>query len=239
MFFSDIHSHLLYGVDDGATEVKEMFAMVDMAYADGIRFICATPHCCPEWFGNNRESIDAVYKELKGYCSIKYPDLQIALGSELFYGGEGVMWLKNGLCKTIGGTKYVLLEFDVTETETAIVKSVHEMFNNGYIPIIAHAERYTKLGIKQIAELRENGVLIQVNAADMDKTAFFEKLRLKKLLSKKLVDFVSTDSHNLYDRLPIMSNFYKYVSDKYGKEYADKIFCLNAKELFGDIAEEK
>lgn len=238
MFFSDIHSHLLYGVDDGATDAKEMFAMVDMAYADGIRFICVTPHCCPEWFGNNRESIDTVYKELQDYCSEKYPDLQLALGSELFYVGEGVMWLKNGLCKTIGGTKYVLVEFNVTETEQAIVKSVNEMFNNGYIPIIAHAERYTKLGCKKISDLKENGVLVQVNVVDMNEVSFFRKARLKKLLLKRLVDFVSTDAHDLHNRTPIMSRFFNYVSVKYGKEYADKIFCSNAKELFGNISEE-
>ncbi len=238
MYFSDIHTHLLYGVDDGASDVNEMYAMVDAAYKDGIRLICATPHCCPNLFGNNREGIDIAYKELTDYCADRYPDLKLFLGSELFYGGDGVMWLKNGLCRPLGGTKYVLVEFGVSEPEASILKSVHELFNKGYIPIIAHAERYTNLSFKQVAEFRKNGVLIQVNATDMHSIAFCEKLRLKKLLSKKLVDFVSTDAHDLYNRPPCMSVFYKYVSAKYCEDYANEIFCLNAKELFGSISEE-
>ncbi len=238
MFFSDIHTHLLYGVDDGATDKNEMISMVDAAYNDGTRLICATPHCCPDLFGNNRESIDLAFKELTDYCANKYPDLKLILGSELFYGGDGVMWLKNSLCKPLGGTKYVLVEFGVDEPEASVLKSIHELFNKGYIPIIAHAERYVKLRIKQISELCKNGVFVQVNSVDMRKLPFWQKLRLKKLLSKRLVNFVSTDTHGLYNRPPCMSVFYKYVSEKYGESYADEIFCLNAEKLFGSISEE-
>ena len=232
MFFSDIHSHLLYGVDDGASTREEMIAMTDMAYADGIRLLCVTPHCCPDWFGNNRQAVDETFEELKAYCAEKYPDLKLVLGSELFYGGDGVMWLKNGLCKSMCGTKYVLTEFGVDESEKSILKSINELFNKGYIPIIAHAERYYGLSIKQIEVLRKGGVLVQINVFDMHRVSLREKIRLKKLLSKGLVDFVSTDAHDLHNRPPRMSACYNYVSAKYGAEYANKIFFANAKELF-------
>lgn len=47
MFFTDIHIHALYGVDDGAKTEAEMQAIVDASYADGIRTLCVTPHFHP------------------------------------------------------------------------------------------------------------------------------------------------------------------------------------------------
>lgn len=238
MFFSDIHSHLLCGADDGAKTYEEMIAMADAAYKDGVRLICATPHCCPDLFGNNREAIDDSFAQLKEYCKEKYPDLSLILGNELYYGGDGMAWLKNGLCKPLGGTKYVLTEFGVDETERSIERSVHELFNMGYVPVIAHAERYTKLSFGKIEEFHNNGVLIQVNCANLKKIPFFEKRRLIRLLTKGVVDFVSTDAHDLHYRPPIMSEFYRWVSEKCGEEYSNRIFWMNAKEIFGDTAEE-
>lgn len=232
MFFSDIHSHLLYGADDGAGTYEEMISMVDAAYADGIRLLCATPHCCPDLFGNNREAIEKAFAELDAYCKEKHPDLKLFLGNELFYGGDGIVWIKNGLCRSLNGSKFVLVEFGIDEPEASILKSVNELFNKGYVPIIAHAERYFKLSVKQIQELRLGGVLIQVNATDMRSNPLREKLRLKKMFSKGLVDFVSTDTHDLQYRPPILSECYKYVVAKYGKEYADKIFSENGKRIF-------
>lgn len=238
MFFSDIHSHLLCGVDDGAKNYEEMTAMADAAYKDGVRLICATPHCCPDWFGNNREKAEKAFDELKNYCKEKYPDLRLILGSELYYGGDGIMWLKNGLCKSMGKTKYVLTEFGVDEAESAIEKSVHELFNMGYIPIIAHAERYSKLSFGKIEEFHKNGVLVQVNCADPKKIPFFEKRRLMKLLSEGIADLASTDAHDSCHRPPIMSGFYKWVSQKYGEEYSDGIFRMNAMKIFENTTEE-
>ena len=54
--YFDLHSHLLFGVDDGAKTKEEMFAMLDMAYADGTRAICLTPHFSPYLFGDTYES---------------------------------------------------------------------------------------------------------------------------------------------------------------------------------------
>ena len=150
MFFSDVHSHLLYGADDGAATYEEMIAMVDTAYSEGVRLLCATPHCYPDWFGDNREAIRKAFEELKEYCKEKYPDLKLLLGNELFYGKDGTVWLKNGLCSTMGTTKYALAEFGVDEPQCRIEKSVQEMFNQGYVPIIAHAERYTKLSVEKM-----------------------------------------------------------------------------------------
>lgn len=233
MFFSDIHTHILYGADDGPKTKEEMFALADKIYADGIRLLCATPHCYPRWCGDNRRSADKAFAELQEYCGEKYPDLRLFLGNELYMDNDSLNWLKNGFCKPMGNTRYVLAEFSFTQPEKHIIRAVQSLLNSGYVPIIAHAERYTKLTLKSIAELRRNGALIQVNSRkSFGGFDFLEKRRLKSILSNRLADIVSTDAHDMGERAPCMPEFYQAVTEKYGREYADDIFRNNAEKLF-------
>ncbi len=229
MFFSDIHLHLLCNTDDGPKTVGDMYAMADMAYAAGTRLLCATPHFSPGHFGNNSSSAEEAFGILKEYCAAKYPDLRLCLGNELFCDGESTVWLKRGYCRTMNGTRYVLAEFPFASAERQIEKSVTALLGAGYVPIIAHAERYSKLTVKTVKKFRSYGVLIQVNARnDLKGFDFGEKLRLKRLLSKHLVDFVSSDAHNISTRIPDLNGFYRIVSQKYGSDYAEAIFRTNA-----------
>lgn len=232
MLFSDIHTHLLYGVDDGPKSREEMFAMADKLYADGVRLLCATPHCFPEWCGNNRTETDKAFAELCEYCAEKYPDLKLFLGNELYYEKNEDRWLDNGFCKTMGNSRYVLVEFPVKISGEHIIKGAERLLSKGYIPIIAHTERYSKLKTEQVEDLRKNGVVIQINSRDsFGGFDLSEKRRLKSLLSKGLADVVSTDAHDLGARRPNMPKFYSVVAKKYGAEYAEDIFRRNAEKI--------
>ncbi len=242
MFFSDIHMHILYKTDDGPKTREEMFKMADVAYKNGIRLICATPHFCPEFFGDNRESSAHAFEVLKEYCKEKYPDLKLYLGNELYYMHEGVSWLKSGVCRTMGRSRYVLVEFDVNDSENAIAEGIDRLLNSGYIPIIAHAERYRKLSFGRLWALRQNGALVQVNAQSF-KNDFFMlgvKTRLKVMLSENMVDFVSSDAHGSVRRPPEMNFAYDYLVKKYDSEYAERLCRSNAEKLlFADMSEEE
>lgn len=233
MFFADIHTHLLYGADDGPKTPEEMFAIVDKLYSDGVRLVCATPHCHPQWSGDNREQILTAFSELQKYCQQKYPDLKVFLGNELFFGHDGMTWLKNGFCNTLNGTRHVLVEFDFGESEKHIIKAVQLMLNGGYIPVIAHVERYYKLSLAAIKEMKTSGALLQINARkDFCGFDFRKKKRLKQLLNLGLADVVSSDVHDLNARSPYISEFYHILLQKYDKEYLENIFFKNAESIF-------
>lgn len=241
MFFSDIHMHILYGTDDGPKTPEEMFKMADIAYKNGTRLICATPHFCPGNFGDNRERSEQAFKVLKEYCKEKYPDLKLYLGNEFYYLLEGLSWLKSGVCHTMGNTRYALVEFDVNASENEIAEGIDRILNSGFVPIIAHAERYRKLSFKRLWAIRQNGALVQVNAQSF-KTDFFTlgvKARLKVMLFENGVDFVSSDAHGLVHRVPDMTYAYNYLVEKYGDEYAERLCHGNAENLiFADMSEE-
>ena len=63
--FFDLHSHMLCGVDDGAGSPEEMFAMLEMAYEDGVRAICLTPHYSPYLFGDTFAKSEASFAMLE------------------------------------------------------------------------------------------------------------------------------------------------------------------------------
>ncbi len=233
MVFADIHNHLLYGADDGAEDYAEMIKMADIAYEEGIRFLCATPHFCPTEFGNNSEISKTAFSELEKYCSEKYPDLKLILGNEAFYMEETLSWIKSGLCRTIGTTRYILVEFNMNEAERKIFENIYAIMTAGYVPILAHAERYSKVSMNLLRKFHEDGVLIQVNSDSFFcGLSFFRKIRLKMLLMEKIVDFVSTDAHSSQDRAPRMKKCYEHIVEKYGEEYANNICCKNAVNLF-------
>ena len=225
---------MLCGVDDGARNREEMFAMVDAAYADGTRLICLTPHFNPGMFGEHHERTERMFEELKSYASEKYPDLVLFLGNELRYASGCRNWIYDGVCRTMGDTKYVLTEFSFTESSAKIINGLEKMFNSGFIPILAHAERYPHLSIKEICELRENGVLIQVDSMSLLRGfGLNEWFRSKRILNERLADFVSSDAHDLDDRPPQLSPSYEYAKKKFGERYAKAVFYENACKLFG------
>lgn len=233
MPFSDIHSHILYGTDDGPKTREDMFKMVDTAYRNGIRLICATPHFHPGFFGDNRNSTEHAFDVLAEYCNDKYPDVQLFLGNELYYMNESVSWLRSGVCRTMGKTRHVLVEFDVMSSEDAIAEAVDRLLNAGFVPIIAHAERYSRLSLGRLWALRQNGALVQVNAQSFKNHPLMLglKKRLKMMLSEEFVDFVSTDAHGLVRRVPDMNYAYEYLINKYGKETAKNLCYTNAMQL--------
>lgn len=233
MYFSDIHSHILYGTDDGPKTREEMFKTVDLAYKNGIRLICATPHFHPGYFGDNRESTARSYAVLTEYCDSKYPDIELFLGNELFYLPESIGWLKNGVCLPMGNSRTVLVEFDVNSSEDYIAEAVDRILNVGYLPIIAHAERYRKLSMGRIWAIKQNGALVQANAGVFNAGVLLlgEKRRLNMMLDDNLIDFVSSDTHGTTKRVPDIQSAYDYILKKCGREIADKLCYKNAKRL--------
>lgn len=236
MTFADIHIHLLCGADDGAENEEQMRKILDAAYADGTRIICATPHFHPGYFGDNRAAVEAAFEKLKAYAE-KYEDLKLYLGNELRYSPNCLDWLQSGECRTINGSRYLLVDFAENADEDYIVTSVLKLLNAGYKPILAHTERYESFhrDLGEIQRLKECGVLIQLDAqSPFGGWGKGAKKRSKKLLEHYLVDLVASDAHDTFERPPQMSECFNYVANKYGADYANSIFLKNPCDIVDD-----
>lgn len=234
MAFTDIHMHILYGTDDGARNEEEMCAIIDAAYKSGTRTICCTPHMHPGYFGDNYDKVNEAYDCLLNYAKKKYPDVQLYLGNELRYAQECITWLRQGICRTMNGTRYVLVDFSEAASEKKICNGLNTLLNAGYIPILAHAERYRSLYGKAsiINELWHNGVVIQADTKSLfHGFGLLVQCQCKKLLSLGLIDAFSSDAHNCKSRPPEMSECFDYIDKKYGKNCAEALCCDNAIRL--------
>lgn len=225
MGFADIHIHLLYGADDGARTEEQMQQMLDAAYADGTRAICATPHCHPGYYGENGGAVSAAFERLRAYA-VRYPDLELTLGSELRYSPGCLDWLRNGTCRTLNDTRRLLVDFADDDAPDEIITALQKLLNSGYSPVLAHAERYRRLrsDLRELYMLRDWGVLIQVDTQSLlgewDRSS---KKRSHRILAAHLCDIIATDAHDTGSRPPVMSACYQLIARKYGADYAGRV----------------
>ena len=227
----DIHCHALFGVDDGASDEATMCEMLRMAYLDGTRTMCFTPHCSFEHMPS-AEDVAKAFARAEDYCRAQLPEMKLFLGDELTYrfGSAGLLAEKK--CRTIADSRYVLVDFFMVPDAASILRGIDHLQNAGYLPIVAHAERYECIrgGIKDMAKLVETGALIQVNASSLFASPFSRKRRMaRRLLAEGWVDVVASDGHDAQIRTPLLGRAYKMVRSKYGEAYADRLFSENPK----------
>ena len=230
----DVHSHILPGIDDGSRSMEQSKAMLDIAWEQGICTIIATPHHMPEAKNASPETIAEKVVQLQAYADERHYDMEILTGNEIYYNADVPEKLEEGKICTLNDSTYVLVEFSPMDDARYIRNSLSELQNMGYDPIIAHVERYMSLhqgAFEKIQELRDMGILIQVNAASV--TGGFgkpTKALVEKLLKKQLVDLIGTDAHSDRSRAPKMLECAQILQKKCDADYVEKLLYRNAEK---------
>jgi len=232
---SDMHCHILFGVDDGASDIGTSMTMLRQAHEDGINNVVLTPHYHPRRGKTEYSTIVANFETLKNRVKQELPDMVILLGREVcflsdFYDNKELL-----IDKTMNGSKYILLEFLFETEKKKMENAIVSIKASGYKPIIAHIERYicTVDDYEFAAELKQFGALIQVNADSvMGKNGSAIKKYTKYLLDEGLVDFIATDAHDTKLRKPELSKCFKYIESVYGSEYAEKLMKYDLTKVF-------
>lgn len=230
--FTDIHNHGLPGIDDGAATLEEALEMIKICYADGIRRIIYTPHYHPGRYKTSSSMIKTSYQNLMEEAKKYefYSDMEFYLGSEIYYTSDCIDKLSEKHIETLADSSYILVEFSPTVDFPYIKSACNNLIFNGYLPILAHVERYNCLFNKwsNIDELINMSVYMQVNtAAIIGDMGFLKKAFVKKLLKKEYVSFIGTDSHGAIERTPNMKNSVRYIEKKIDKSYFDRITKIN------------
>ncbi len=230
--FIDMHSHILPNVDDGAKNIEETRKMLQMAYDDGVREMVATPHFTTGRYYKKNNLLQA-YELVKEEALKISNDFKIYLGNELYYSSGIVDALRNHSANTIADSKYVLVEFSQNDSFRRINEGIRELILSGYLPILAHVERFRNLSeLKRIEELIDAGCYIQVNATSFIGGFFDQQARFcKKILQYGYVHFVGSDCHNTEDRKPVMQEAYKKISKILETDRLNDIFFINPRKV--------
>ncbi len=230
----DVHCHILPGIDDGAKNLDQSKAMLDIAWEQGIHKIIATPHCMPEARNASPKVIAEKVRQLQEYIEEMHYDIEIFTGNEIYYWEEASELLEAGKICQMADSCCVLVEFSPRDDARYIRNGLSELQNMGYDPIIAHVERYESLldsSLQKIKELRDMGIFIQVNALSV--TGGFGRPTqafVEKLLKKKMVDFIGTDAHSDRNRAPKMLECAQLLQKKYDADYVEDLLYRNAEK---------
>jgi protein-tyrosine phosphatase len=236
----DIHSHVLYGLDDGPRTFEDSLAMIRMAAAHGTTALVATPHASPD-YRFQPETIARRMEELRGalrrLARTAEPDSAESGALELYSGCDFHLSydniedaLVNPTKYTINRKNYLLVEF----SDLLIFKNTSEIFARlagaGMTPIITHPERngLLRMRLEEIAGWVESGVCVQVTAQSLT-GEFGQRARgfSQRLLDRGLVHFIASDGHDCVHRPPCMDLARAWLAEHYSDEVSETLCTTN------------
>lgn len=233
----DIHCHILPEVDDGSESILQTRNMLKIAHNEGIQHIIATPHYKVGYANADPVELNAKLQLVREEAKAVDEDIQVHLGNELFYSNDIIEHLKEKKALTIGDTRYVLVEFPVSESYNTIRAALHNLLINGYLPVLAHIERYKCLyqNYEDIHELLELGVYMQMNMSSIQGNITNGRTRFcRKLIEKGYVHFLSTDSHSDGMRAPRMREGAEIIRKKFGDEVLNQLLKENGLKMLSN-----
>ncbi len=223
----DIHSHILPFVDDGSDDNEESIEMLKKLASQGVEKIICTPHYKRGVYELSPSRIKERFDKFYDTVKERNIPIKLYLGQEILCDSNVYDLIKQNKVLTLNGTNYILIEFNYFNY-TDIVDYAYNIKTMGYVPIIAHVERYSYLTAHDLIELKSLGALIQVNSSSITGDNGKE-LKNKVLVAIKsgLVDFISSDAHT--KREVDLLKAQKIINRKFKNKVCDDLFKNNAK----------
>ena len=229
-----MHCHILPGIDDGARDEETSLRMLEQESREGAKAVIFTPHFKPSHRNASPQQVIDLTDRLQDLTDEIGLKLDLYPGNEILYFGEVPELLAQGKILTLAGSDHVLIEFHPADPYDRIRQGVYEILAAGFVPVLAHVERYNCIleHPERADELIGMGGRIQVNAMSvLGKSGFRIRQFTRNLIRNDRVDFLSTDAHDLKYRPVKLKECAMFVCRKYGKACAQRILYANAQEI--------
>ncbi len=225
--FSDIHCHILPGLDDGAKDFAVSLAMARQFEHAGFKRIIATPHFIPgtAWSASKKTVLNAVSTlrtrlQEEGIALDVYPGMEIAIHPQVMNN------IKRGFLLPLANSNLFLLEPSFSSGFHDILKAVEECRTDGIDIVLAHPERIPALQRhpKRFLELLEMEIYFQVNISSLlGHLGRNSEQSARYLLEHDAIYFFASDAHNSSIRKPPATEDLYRLETEYG---------INLKKLF-------
>lgn len=235
----DIHSHILPGLDDGASTMETALSMARIAAEDGITAMIATPHIFREKIQEtNLDLIRPAVDKFKAALQKQNIPLDIFAGAEVH--------ISHNLSRIIGEHRqelvlnkgmYVLVEFPSTHVFAGVKDLFFDLMTESLIPIIAHPERNRvfRHNAHLLFELIEMGTLVQVNQGSLfGLYGESAKEAVRNFIEMKFVHFAATDCHNPTASAPRLSQAVQELTELAGEEATRALVEDNPRAVIED-----
>lgn len=234
----DIHSHIIYGIDDGSKDENMSKRLLQIAAQSGTSHIVATPHVIelnnhPDW----GRILDGVEK-LKAIAVENNLDLKIYPGCELEMNWDMLkLFSKDSRDFCVNGSRYLLVELPAMTIPPYAEDFWYELEIKGIRPILAHAERYKLLmeNHSRLLKWMNAGVLVQINGTSL--LGNFGKSAQKSaenLLKNDCVHFIGSDAHRVEIRNTDLAASHQRLIELVGDAKAEQICQDNPKRMLAD-----
>lgn len=228
----DIHSHIMFGVDDGAKDIEKSLAILKNAEENGFTDIVLTPHhSIPRKYANDLSVLEQNLETLKNAASLEGINVKLYLGSEIDYYKDPTSCIGKAECLPINHKRHLLVDFTFDQKD--IDDKIYELMVAGYKVVIAHPERYKSDDIvERIKKWRKTGAVIQVDAMSFNLKK--SKKICKKLLKDRVIDVIASDAHRNEHTYTEFKKVLEYIKKKTDEEYVELITKTNPhKIIFG------
>ncbi len=221
---TDIHCHIIPGVDDGARDLEESLALVKMEASGGTSAFVATPHVIEKADYSRLDLFAERAELLRNALSNEGVVVSIVQGAEVYPSSKMIEALDAGLPITVGGSgRHMLLDLPLTAFPHDFDSLLYEVQARRITPILAHPERSARFQEQPdlVRAYREKGILIQVNAASLRGRYGPRAQEVAVIILKShWANFVASDAHRP-GKGPILGGARLRLTELVGAEYAE------------------
>ncbi len=202
----DIHSHILFDIDDGAETIDESISIIKQAIENNYTDIILTPHYRKNqgFVANNKIKVE-LFDKLQKIIKKEKLNINLYLGNEITVDEDLYYYLETNQILSLNNSRYLMLELPFKGRLSYLDDLFKDLIENGYIIIIPHPERYNDYTEKDYIKWNKSEILFQGNIESLyGGYGNKAKKKLEKMLKKHLISFMGSDihksAHHTYDR---------------------------------------
>lgn len=195
---TDMHSHFIPGIDDGAKTMEGALELLRGMQAFGYRKLITTPHVMGDFYRNTPETILGGLAKLREAAAAEGLTVALEAAAEYYADFDLEQKLKAGRLLTFGDN-YLLFEVSYLNEPQSLHALIFELITSGYKPVLAHPERYPfwYRNLELFESLKEKGVLLQLNINSLTGHYSPEARRVAEhFINNNMVDFLGSDCHH-------------------------------------------
>jgi protein-tyrosine phosphatase len=195
---TDVHSHFIPGIDDGAQTIEDSVNLIRHFYEAGYKKVITTPHIMSDAYRNTPEIILGGLEKVRAALKENQIPIEIEAAAEYYIDYDFEQKIEEGKLLTFG-KNYVLVELSFVNAPDNLNTIFFKLQTNGYKPVLAHPERYTfwHNNFEKYEEIRDKGVLLQLNINSL--TGHYSpgtKKIAEQMIDANLIDFLGSDCHH-------------------------------------------
>ena len=232
MKICDIHTHILPGVDDGAQNMSQALQMLENAVASDVEYLMLTPHC-------NRMDNPTIARLVEQFQRLRRAatgiPITLALGAEVHVTNRLPALLADGAFPTLNNSRYLLTEFPTNWDRSAFLPMLEQILRLGYIPVVAHPERYESViqNPALVIPWLERGCHVQLTGAGIvGKYGSRVRQTAQYLLKNGLVCCVASDAHGLINRSNNLLEVQSYLTYYHSRQHATSLLWDNPLKIW-------